>query len=142
MILQILDFESLTAESSIFIDKKNVIITLYVDDFLIFFKNKSDIEQVKKQIKSVHIMKDMREVSKILDIHITRFINKEFVQIDQNYYIQQILMKFSMKNTKSAFTLMSSSIKLDDEISQILNQQDHKLYHKMMRKLMFASIAV
>src|SRR5438034_11727169 len=44
LILQILDFESLTAESSIFIDKRGVIIALYVDDLLIFLKNKSDIE--------------------------------------------------------------------------------------------------
>ena len=68
----------------------------------------------------MHIMKNMRKVSKILDIHVTRF-NNEFVQIDQNHYIQQILMKFDMKNAKSAFIFMSSSIKLDDEISQILN---------------------
>ena len=118
-ILQILDFESLTAESSIFIDKKNVIIALYVDDLLIFSKNKSDIEQIKKQIKSAHIMKNMRKVLKILSIHVTRF--NEFVQIDQNHYIQQIFMKFSMKNTKSAFTLMNNSIRLDDKISKVLS---------------------
>ena len=113
---------NLLSQSQAFsLTKKNIIIVLYIDDLLIFLKNKSDIEQVKKQIKSVHIMKDMREVSKILDIHITRFINKEFVQIDQNYYIQQILMKFSMKNTKSAFTLMNNSIRLDDKISKVLS---------------------
>ena len=61
----------------------------------------------------------MREVSKILNIHVTR--SNEFVQIDQNHYIQQILTEFDMKNAKSAFTLMSSSIKLDDKISQILS---------------------
>ena len=51
-------------------------------------------------------------------------------------------MKFSMKNAKSAFILMSFSIKLNDKISQILNQQDHELYHKIMRKLMFVLIAI
>ena len=51
-------------------------------------------------------------------------------------------MKFDMKNAKLTFILMSSSIKLDDKISQILNQQDHKLYCKMMRKLMFALIVI
>ena len=127
MILQILNFESLTAESSIFIDKRDVIIALYVDDLFIFSKNKSDIEQIKKQIKNAHIMKNMKEVSKILDIHVTRS-NNEFVQINQNHYIQQILMKFDMKNVKSAFILMSSSIKLDDKISKIFSQNDHELY--------------
>ena len=51
-------------------------------------------------------------------------------------------MEFSMKNTKPTSTPMSSSIKLDDKISKILSQQDHELYHKMMRKLMFALIAI
>src|SRR5204863_5339528 len=119
-ILQILDFEFLTAESSIFIDKKSIIIALYVNDFLIFSKNESDIEQIKKQVKNAYIMKNMRKVSKILNIHVTRS-NNEFVQINQNHYIQQILMKFDIKNAKSAFILMSSSIKLDDKISKILS---------------------
>src|SRR5438034_6606707 len=85
-------------------------------------------------------MKDMGEVSKILGIHVTR--PNGFVRIDQNHYIQQILTEFGMENAKPASTPMSPSIKLDDETSQILNQQDHKLYRKMVGKLMFASIAV
>ena len=86
-------------------------------------------------------MKNMKKVLKILDIYITRS-NNEFVQINQNHYIQQILIKFDMKNTKLTFTLMNSSIKLDNKISQILSQQDHELYHKMMRKLMFTLIII
>src|SRR5436190_9627801 len=85
-------------------------------------------------------MKNMREVSKILDIHVTRF--NEFVQINQNHYIQQILMKFDMKNMKLAFTLMNNSIKLDDEISKVLSQENHELYQKIIKKLMFAAVTI
>ena len=85
-------------------------------------------------------MKNMREVSKILDIHVTR--SNEFVQINQNHYIQQILMKFSMKNVKSAFILMNNSIKLDDKISKVLSQENHKLYQRIIEKLMFAAVTV
>src|SRR5438034_2940674 len=133
-------FEPITAEPSIFIDKRGVIIALYVDDLLIFAKNESDVERVKRLVKNKHIMKDMGEVSKILGIHVTR--SNGFVRINQNHYIQQILTEFSMENAKPASTPMSPSIKLDDETSQILNQQDHELYRKMMGKLMFALIAV
>ena len=79
------EFESITAESSIFTDKKEIIIAFYVDNFLIFVKNESDVEQIKKLIKNKHIMKNMKKISKILDIHVTRF--NEFVWIDQNHYI-------------------------------------------------------
>ena len=77
--MQFFEFEFIITKSSIFTDKKEIIIIFYVDNFLIFMKNESDIEQIKKLIKNKHIMKDMREVLKILNIHVTRFINNKFV---------------------------------------------------------------
>ena len=134
-------FEPITAEPSIFIDKRGVIIALYVDDLLIFVKNESDVERVKRLVKNKHIMKNMGEVSKVLDIHVTR-PNDGFVRIDQNHYIQQILMEFGMENAKPASTPMSSSIKLDDETSEILSRNDHELYRRIIGKSMFAAVAV
>lgn len=89
-------FEPITAEPNIFIDQRGVIAALYVDNLLILAKTESDIERVKNKVKNVHIMKDMGEVSKILGIHVTR--PNGFVWIDQNHYIQQILMEFNMEN--------------------------------------------
>ena len=74
-------FEFIIAESSIFTDKREIIIIFYVDNFLIFTKNESDVKWVKKLIKNKHIMKNMREFSKILNIHMIRFNNK-FVWIN------------------------------------------------------------
>ena len=138
--LRSIGFEPTTAEPSIFIDQRGVIIALYVDDLLILAKNESDIERVKKQIKKAHLMKDMGAVSKVLGIHVTR-PNTGFVRIDQNHYIQQILMEFGMENAKPTSTPMNPSIKLDDETSEILSRNDHELYRKMIGKLMFAAIA-
>ena len=89
----------------------------------------------------MHIIKDMREISKVLGIHVTR-PNNGFVRIDQNHYIQQILMEFGMENAKPASTPMSSSIKLDDETSKVLSREDHELYRRIIGKLMFAAVAV
>ena len=47
-----------------------------------------------------------------------------------------------MKKAKSAATLMNFSIKLDDQDNKVLSQQNHKLYHRIMRKLMFALIII
>src|SRR5438034_11620159 len=85
-------------------------------------------------------MKDMGEVSKILGIHVTR--PNGFVRIDQNHYIQQILVEFGMENAKPASTPMNPSIKLDDETSEILDQDDHELYQRMIGKQMFGAVAV
>ena len=51
-------------------------------------------------------------------------------------------MKFRMENAKPATTPMSSSIRLDDETSEILSQSDHELYWRIIGKLMFAAVAV
>ena len=82
-----LGFNSIYADASIFINKRGIIIGLYVDNLLIFVKNKSEIIQVKNKIKKVHIIKDLREVKKILKIYVARKPN-ELVKIDQYHYIQ------------------------------------------------------
>ena len=51
-------------------------------------------------------------------------------------------MKFNMKNMKLTFTFMNNNIRLDDEISKVLSQEDHKLYQRIIRKLMFAAMIV
>jgi len=104
-------------------------------------KIKSDVKQIKKLIKKMHIMKNMKKVSKILEIHVTRGTS-DSIKIDQSHYIHQILTEFDIEKAKPAATLMNFSIKLDNQDSKILSQQNHKLYHRMMEKLMFALIVV
>ena len=82
-----LGFDSIHADASIFINKRGIIIGLYVDDLLIFAKNESEIIQAKNEIKKVHVMKDLGEVKKILGIHVVRGPNGS-VKIDQHHYIQ------------------------------------------------------
>src|SRR5436190_23397411 len=86
-------------------------------------------------------MKNMGAVSKVLEIHVTR-PNTGFMRIDQNHYIQQILIEFGMKNAKSTSISMNPSIKLDNEISEILSRNDYELYRKIIGKLMFVAIII
>src|SRR5439155_990025 len=94
-----LGFDPIHADASIFINKRGIIIRLYIDDLLILAKNESEIIQVKNKIKKVHIMKDLGEVKKILGIHVTRGPNRS-VKIDQHHYIQRVLVEFGMENTR------------------------------------------
>ena len=80
-IVKTLGFDPIYTNASIFINKRGIIIRLYVDNLLIFMKNKSKIIQVKNEIKKVYIIKDLGEVKKILGIHITRKPNR-LVKID------------------------------------------------------------
>src|SRR5438046_1364652 len=78
-------FEPSTAEPSIFIDKRGVIIALYIDDLLILVKKES-------------AMRDIGQVSKVLGIHVSR--DTSGIKINQGHYIHQILMELGMEKAK------------------------------------------
>ena len=44
-------------------------------------------------------MKNLSSISKILEIHVTHQTD-DFIKINQNHYIQQVLAKFDMKHAK------------------------------------------
>ena len=81
----------------------------------------------------------MREVKKILGIHVTRGPNRS-VKIDQHHYIQQVLVEFGMENTRHIEIPMSPSLTLDDQKSKPLEAEDHRQYGYLVGCLMFMAI--
>ena len=76
-----LEFKSILADISIFTHPRGIIITLYIDDMLILVKDLKEIKQVKNNIKKAHIMKDLKAISKILEIYMTHKTDK-FIKIN------------------------------------------------------------
>src|SRR5436190_1017624 len=79
------------------------------------------MKYVKNEIKKLHIMKNLKTVSKILEIHMTHKTD-DFIKINQAHYIQQVLAEFDMKHSKRVSVLLSSSINLENEVSKLLNE--------------------
>ncbi len=84
-------------------------------------------------------MKNLEAVSKILEIHMTHQSDR-FIKIDQDYYIQQVLVEFDMKHMKKALILLSLSINLKDQKFRILNIKDHEIFRCLIRRLMFMTV--
>jgi hypothetical protein len=61
-------FTVLTADPSIFMNQRGIIITLYVDNILVFRKNEKSINAVKTKLKAFYPIKDLGIVRKILGI--------------------------------------------------------------------------
>src|SRR5947207_14138991 len=99
--LKFLEFESTLADVSVFIHLCDMIVALYVDDMLFFSKDLKKMKHVKNEIKKLHIMKDLKTVSKILGIHMTHKTD-DSIKINQAHYIQQVLAEFDMKHSKRA----------------------------------------
>lgn len=60
-----------TANHSIFIDQRGVIIAVYVDDILIFAKHDNEVTGVKRKLIDFHPVTDSSRVNKILGIGVT-----------------------------------------------------------------------
>ena len=129
--LKFLEFKFTLADVSVFIHFCGMIVALYVDDMLFFSKDLKEMKCVKNEVKKLHIMKDLRAVSKILEIHMTHKTDSS-IKINQAHYIQQVLAEFDMKHSKCAPVPLSPSINLKNEISKLLNEDNHKLYRQMI----------
>ncbi|EYE90608.1 uncharacterized protein EURHEDRAFT_510308 [Aspergillus ruber CBS 135680] len=69
--LKKIGFKPITADPSVFINGRGLIIGLYVDDIIIFGKHEHGIEAVKQKLKEFHPMTDSGRVQKLLGIRFT-----------------------------------------------------------------------
>lgn len=78
----------------VYISKK-VIIAVYVDDHLIFYRHECDLNKVREQLHTHFRMKDIGEAKCCLGIGINQGAN--FIELDQSRYILEVLEKFGMQ---------------------------------------------
>lgn len=138
--LEKLGFKPTTADTSVFINGRGLIIAVYVDDIIIFGKNVKDIETVKTKLKELHPMTDSGPVKKLLGMRFT-WQDNGIVRLDQQSYIEQILDEFGMGDCKPVSTPISPSVKLDDVNGSLLGRSDHKQFRRLIGRLTFLVIA-
>lgn len=136
--LKKLGFKPITADPSVFINGRGLIIAVYVDDLLILGKGLTEIDAIKKKLKEFHPMTDGGLVSKLLGIRFKW--GKNSVRLDQESYSQQILQEFGMEDCKAISTPLSPSVQLDSE-GTLLGKSDHKLFRRLIGRLMFLVVA-
>ena len=68
----------------------------------------------------------MNFISKIFEIDVTYQIDN-FIKIDQDYYIQQVLAEFDMKYAKQTLILLSFSLNLEQD-NKLLKVKNHEMY--------------
>jgi hypothetical protein len=124
-------FTPSTADSSIFINKRGILIALYVDDILIFGKSNKEIDLIKGKLKAFHPMKDSGLVSKILGIRITWSKNR--IRLDQQFYATRILEEFNMQDSKPQKLPLSPSINLNEESPRLTRELHSKYRHAIGR---------
>ncbi|GJX24935.1 retrotransposon protein, putative, ty1-copia subclass [Tanacetum coccineum] len=88
------------------------ILILYVDDILLMGNNIPMLQDVKSYLGKCFAMKDLGDAAYILGIKIYRDRSKRLIGLCQSAYIEKILKRYSMENSKRGTIPMQEKLKL------------------------------
>ena len=89
-----------------------VFLVLYVDDILLIGNDIPTLQSVKSWLGKCFSMRDLGKDTYILGIKIYRDRSQWLLGLSQSGYIDKVLKRFSMQDSKRGFLLMSHGIKL------------------------------
>ena len=104
-------------------DSECVILSLYVDDILIFGTSLDIVCETKSFLGSNFDMKDMGEASVILGIRIIR--KNDGILLTQEHYIQKLPRKFGYFEEKPVSTPYDASTQLKKNVGESIRQSEY-----------------
>jgi hypothetical protein len=120
---------------------KDLIIGIYVDDFLLFSPSLSTINQAKSALMDKYSIKDMGEARSFLGLRITRNRDRRQIFIDQEEYCKSILARFGYVDCKYRDTPLPPGKSLTSDPSCArLSPTEELLYRSMLGSLMYAAM--
>ena len=87
-------------------------LVLYVDVILMIGNNIQMLETVKSSLRKSFSMKDLGVATYILGIKIYRDRSKRIIGLSQDTYINKVLKRFNMQDSKKGFLPMSHGVSL------------------------------
>ena len=136
--LELKGFVSAHFDPCVFIHKEECLfISIYVDDIALYGPDKSRIAEIISQLKGEFEVTDLGDATWLLGIHIE--YNQKGITLSQHNYIDKVLHRFNMENSRSVSTPLQENIKLhagmgDDCIENITH------YQSMIGSLMYAVV--
>ena len=103
-----------------------VFLVLYVDDILIIGNNVSVLQSIKIWLSKNFSMKDLGEETYNLGTRVYKDRSKRFLSLSQSTYIEKMLKRFSMDQSKRGFIPMMHGITLSKSLCpQTLDERTH-----------------
>jgi hypothetical protein len=116
-----------------------ILITVWVDNILIFATSIKMMEIVKHDLQEAFKVTDLGELSKIVGIEITHDQKHKKITIMQTKYIEGILEKYSLQDACPVHTLLDSHVKLEPGEPEAGNQSNN--YTCLIGSLMYTAVA-
>ncbi|KAJ9545029.1 hypothetical protein OSB04_024736 [Centaurea solstitialis] len=119
-------------------------LVLYVDDILLIENDVPTLQSVKSWLSKCFQMKDLGEAAYILGIKIYRNRSKRLIGLSQSTYIDKILKKFRMDESKKGFIPMQYGIVLSKTQCPVSSQDQDKMksvpYASAIGSIMYAML--
>jgi hypothetical protein len=117
-------------------EDKTKICAVYVDDIILLADNELSMSNIKKEVSSKFIVKDLGELDYFLGIHVRNDVDS--IILSQSSYIERMLERFSMDQCKPVPTPVDPNVKLvkADEESELV---DVTLYQSAVGSLLYLS---
>ena len=124
--------------------QKVVFLVLYVDDILLIGNDKQVLSGVKDWLHKQFDMKDLGEANYILGIKLIRDRKNKLLALSQASYIEKILVRFNMENSKRGSLPFRHGIHLSKEQSPKTPEQKERMsripYASAVGSLMYAML--
>ncbi|KAK8685887.1 hypothetical protein V6N13_124919 [Hibiscus sabdariffa] len=117
---------------------------LYVDGILIIGNDIPTLQSIKTWLSSCFSMKDLGEAAYILGVKIYRDRSRRLLGLSQSTYIDKVLKRFSMEESKRGFLPMRHGISLLKEMCPSTPQERERMsqipYASAIGSIMYAMI--
>jgi hypothetical protein len=111
------------------------VLQIYMDDIIFGSTNQDFYEEFGNMMTNEFEMSMISELSYFLGLQSKQLKNSTFVS--QGKYIKDMLKKFGMNESKAISRPMATNDNLDSDASG--NMVDQKLYHSMIRSLLYVT---
>ncbi|KAJ9552730.1 hypothetical protein OSB04_016775 [Centaurea solstitialis] len=119
-------------------------LVLYVDDILLIGNDVPTLQSVKSWLSKCFQMKDLGEAAYILGIKIYRNRSKRLIGLSQSTYIDKVLKRFRMDESKKGFIPMQHGIVLGKSQCPISSEDQDKMksvpYASAIGSIMYAML--
>lgn len=120
-----------------FYDNVKVIVALYVDDFFVYSSSKVETDNLISVLNSKFQIKDLGQVKQCLGMRVNIDHRNNVCTLDQEQYIEELLIKFNMLNCKEVSTPMELKLNIDKDN----NVNDTNIpYQQLIGSLMYLSV--
>ncbi|KAG8489201.1 hypothetical protein CXB51_017237 [Gossypium anomalum] len=121
-----------------------IFLVLYVDDVLIMGNDIPTLQSIKTWLGSYFSMKDLGEATYILGVKIYRDRSRRLLGLSQGTYIDKVLKRFNMEESKRGFLPMRHGISISKEMCPSTPQERERMskipYASAIGSIMYAML--